>query len=80
MTAAEWVVSGALTALGHPCCGQGPLRKLGSQLFWHRVLNLPAKFYRWNRHVIQIPLTREQAEALAPEWVVERESWDVEDA
>lgn len=79
MTIAERVVHGGLAALGHPCCGEGPLGKTERlELFWYEVLNLPNKLYRWNRHVGRLPLTEEQAELLEPEHVRERREWAAE--
>lgn len=78
-TVAAAATEGVLAALGHPCCGEGPLGRPGVlDLFWFRVLNLPNRLSRWNRHVASIPLTEEQAETLGPEWVAERRSGDVE--
>ena len=81
MTIAERAVGAVLGALGHPCCGKGPLKgpltdSDAGQLFWFQIMNLPNKLYRWNRHVAEIPLTEEQAETLAPEWVAEYRSRD----
>lgn len=95
-TIAERATEGVLAALGHPCCGRGPLARLtlryrtlhrlglpvdpevircgeldddALDLFWHRVLNLPNRFYLGERLVASLPLTEEQAETLAPEFV-----------
>ena len=68
---AEQITHGLLVALGHPCCDRGPIgRRSGDRLalFWYRVLNLPSSLFRFSRHVIDIPLTPEQAFTISPHW------------
>ena len=105
--AAERGSNALLGALGHPCCGKGPLgkvslsfralRKVGIsfgsadleddseldddalELLFYRVLNFPNRYYRLNKRVADIELTRPEAHALRPDWVEERESWDDEE-
>lgn len=60
-----------LVALGHPCCGRGPLGRIPgdrAQLFWFKWLNLPNGLGRFSKKVIEIPLTVEQAFTLSPHW------------
>lgn len=68
---AERAVETILAALGHPCCGRGPLgRVMALQLPFHRFLNLPNKLYWSERLVATIPISDEQAVVIAP-WAAE---------
>lgn len=78
-TAAEWIAETALAALGHPCCGRGPLGRIPTLgLVWHRVLNLRACMPHRDRAVIGLPLSEKQAARIAPAFVEEMRHLDNE--
>jgi hypothetical protein len=104
-TLAEKAMEGVLAALGHPCCGKGPLahlsvsyrtlRSLGLpvdaetvrcneldedalDLLWHKVLNLPNRLLVPHRPLLSLPLTKEQARVINPEFVDRFECLDDE--
>ena len=69
--AVEWASETTLAALGHPCCGRGPLGRIPALgLVWHRVLTLRASLPHRDRTVADLPLTEEQAAQIAP-WAVD---------
>lgn len=68
--AAEAVVNAVLAALGHPCCGRGPLgRPATLDLFWWRIMQWPCSFAHRDRRVVTVPLTVNQAATLRPDLV-----------
>ena len=71
-TVVSWTVENVLAALGHPCCGRGPLGRIPVLgLFWHRVLNLPVHLPHRSRTVVDLPLSDAQADLIKP-GIVER--------
>jgi hypothetical protein len=75
---AEKVVETALAVVGHPCCGRGLGRIPGVDVAAYVVLNLPNRWWRHSVHIIEIPVTREQALRIQPSWADEKWIEDVE--
>lgn len=65
---AEFVTEKILALLGHPCCGRGLGRIRGIDYAAFVFLNAPNRLWRHNREVIRLPLMREQALLLQPDW------------
>lgn len=67
---AEHAVEAFQAALGHPCCGKGPLQYIpGIDIALIRIESAVLNWgHRRDQQIVDVPLTAEQALAIQPLW------------